>query len=265
MANKVPIFARASTLEVLEYALNNESGILYDLDRICYVYMIDSGELCYVDAEKNIYPIIGANKPLVLKVDALPPADEADEEVLYIYNNIVYIWTGTEYRPSFYEVAIQLDNLTAQLNNLENRVLINENNIEDILSRLGVAEGNISQMANEIQNKANISDVYTKAQADVLLDQKADSDDVYGRNYIDNALSNKADANEVYSKDEMDTALNGKADKSNTYTKDEVDALTHVEISGEPITITEYVNMSTEEAVQDAHDYTDQQLELRFV
>lgn len=260
----LPIFARASTVSVLEQALID--GALKDIDRICWCYIIDTGYLVYVDPEKQIHTIVGDNKISVQRVGQLPDVNEGDTEVLYIVNDVVYTFDGIQYKPTFYEVKIELDTLKTQVQGIDNRLEIAEENISSIsetLTNLGVT---VNAVQAELSNKANANDVYTKVQTDTLLEQKADSDDVYGRDYIDTVLSNKADADEVYSKNEMDTALNGKADKSNTYTKDEVDALTHVDVPGqEPVTITEYVNQSTEGAIQNAHDYTDQQLAIHFI
>ena len=261
----LPIFAKASTVSVLEQAL--ATGVLKDIDRICWVYIIDDGTLAYVDPDKQVYKIMGANKKLVNQLNSLPPVSEGDKEVLYVVDDIVYTFNGEEYKPTFYEVKIEVDALKTQVERIDTRLDIAETNIatqQETLANLGVS---INAVQAELSNKADKDDVYTKNATDTLLSLKADSDSVYSRTYLDNAFATKADADEVYSKSEVNAALNDKADKADTYTKDEIDSKTTVVIPGtaEPITITEYVNQSASEAVQNANDYTDEQIKIHFV
>lgn len=261
---KMPIFAKASNVSVLEQALID--GVLMDIDRICWAYISDDGTLAYVDPNKNIYKIKGDNKVVVQRMNSLPPISEGDVEVLYIVDDVVYTFNGTEYKPSFYNVQIEVDTLKTQVESIDTRLDIAENNIftmQETLTNLGVT---INAIQAELSNKADKNDIYTKEDVNTLLATKADSEDVYGRSYIDNALANKADADSVYDKQEINTALNLKADKSNIYTKEEIDGMVNVETSsGDVIPITEYVNQSTTDAVQSANDYTDQQIQIHFV
>lgn len=260
----LPIFAKASTVSVLEQSLTE--GVLKDIDRICWVYISDDGTLAYVDPDKNIFKIKGDNKVVVRRLNELPSVADGDSEVLYIVNDVVYTFDGTAYKPSFYNVQIEIDALKTQVESIDTRLDIAENNIftmQETLTNLGVT---INAIQAELSNKADKNDIYTKEDVNTLLATKADSEDVYGRSYIDNALANKADADLVYDKQEIDTALNLKADKSNIYTKEEIDGMVNVETSsGDVIPITEYVNQSTTDAVQSANDYTDQQIQIHFV
>lgn len=92
------------------------------------------------------------------------------------------------------------------------------------LDELGIAN------KDDLDNKANKSEVYTKTETDrkveETLQDKADT------TYVDNGLSLKADKTEVYTKTDTDakfteyatsfqTLLGSKADKSSTYTKAE--------------------------------------------
>ena len=216
---KIPAFARASSLEVLENALISETGALYDLDRIAYCVLSDTDRLAYIDANKQIHLIVGANKPNVVLVDALPPAEEADTDVLYIFNEIVYIWNGTEYKPTFYAVAQEIDALNLQLNTLE--------------SRVGTLEASTADIEDRISTFENAIDGINRNIADIV-------DDI-------NALELT------------------KANADNVYTKTEVDALLEVDTPSGSMTIPEYVDTSVAGAVQTAQEYTDQQLEIRFV
>ena len=86
----------------------------------------------------------------------------------------------------------------------------------------------------ELDNKADKKDVYTKTETDTRLAGKADKTDVYTKTETDAKLASKADKNSVYTKTETDTKLANKADKAYTlagygigdaYTKRNVDAL----------------------------------------
>lgn len=260
----LPIFAKASTVSVLEQALTD--GALKDIDRICWVYIVDDGTLAYVDPSKNIYKIKGDNKVVVQKLDELPSTSNGDSDVLYIVNDVVYTFNGTEYRPSFYNIQIEVDALRTQVESIDTRLDIAESNIvsvQEILTNLGVT---VNAVQAELSNKADIDDVYSKETINTLLATKADTEDVYGRSYIDNALASKADSDDVYSKQEVDNGLNLKADRSNTYTKEEIDGMVNVETAtGETIPLSEYVNQSLAETIQNANDYTNQQMQISFI
>lgn len=75
----------------------------------------------------------------------------------------------------------------------------------------------------ELDNKADKKDVYTKTETDTKLADKADKKDVYTKTDTDTKLDNKADKKDVYTKTETDTKLAKKADKTNVYTKTETD------------------------------------------
>lgn len=261
---KIPIFAKASNISVLEQALTD--GVLMDIDRICWAYISDDGTLAYVDPDKNIYKIKGDNKVVVRNLNALPSVSEGDTEVLYVVNDIVYTFNGEEYKPSFYNIQLEVDSLNNQVKSIDTRLDIAEINImtmQETMNNLGVS---IDAIQAELSNKADNNNVYSKETINTLLATKADSEDVYGRTYIDNALANKVDSDSVYDKQEINNALNLKADKSTTYTKEEIDRMVNVETSsGDTVTITEYVNQSTTGAVQSANDYTDQQIQIHFV
>lgn len=267
----LPIFARASTVSVLERSLTE--GVLKDIDRICWCYIVDDGTLAYVDTSKNIHKIVGFNKKDVIRANTLPSVAEGDTATLYIVDNVVYTFDGTQYKPSFYEVKIELDTLSSQVDGIDNRLEIAESNIQSVRQTLIDLGVSVSSVQAELSNKANTNDVYNKTAVDDMLAEKANSEDVYNKSEIDTAfatvndtLATKADADSVYDKTEIDTALNLKADKADTYTKEEVDEKTHVEIpGGSSVSMVEYVDLSAQEAVQNANDYTDQQLAILFI
>ena len=76
----------------------------------------------------------------------------------------------------------------------------------------------------ELDNKADKKDVYTKTETDTRLAGKADKTDVYTKTETDAKLASKADKNSVYTKTETDAKFANKADKKDVYTKTETDA-----------------------------------------
>ena len=80
-----------------------------------------------------------------------------------------------------------------------------------------------AQVDTALSSKANAADVYTKAQVDTALSSKANTADVYTKSEVDTALSSKANTADVYTKSEVDTALSSKANAADVYTKSEVD------------------------------------------
>lgn len=92
-------------------------------------------------------------------------------------------------------------------------------------------EAAIADADAKLANKANVSDVYTKTEANNLLNAKADAADVYGKSEVytkaeaNTELGKKANAADVYTKTQADELLAGKAAVGASYTKSEADAL----------------------------------------
>ncbi|KAA6377607.1 MAG: hypothetical protein EZS28_026869, partial [Streblomastix strix] len=74
-------------------------------------------------------------------------------------------------------------------------------------------------------NNAPAPDVYTRPEANEIIDTKADKTDTYTKTETDTLLDDKADKTDTYTKTETDTLLDDKADKTDTYTKTETDTL----------------------------------------
>lgn len=87
-----------------------------------YVYIRDENKLAFIDQDASINRIIGDNEEQVVKVDALPDISEAKENVLYIFDGIVYIFNGTEFVPIYKDVSEELEQLKTDLMNLTDRV-----------------------------------------------------------------------------------------------------------------------------------------------
>ena len=99
-----------------------EGGILSNLDSIAYAYAKDTGKYCYISLEHELHWIVGDNKQLVQRVDALPAA--GDPDVLYILNTTVYMWDQeTEtYIPTYHDVSDQLNAVTELVSTLSTTV-----------------------------------------------------------------------------------------------------------------------------------------------
>ena len=107
---KNPFFARASTYEVMAKAFK-EGGVFENLDRIAYIYVLDTGILYHVSMDKVIRPVVGDNPEYVQRLDELPPTAEADEGLLYVVDNVVYSFYNGEYHPTYEAIVGRLDDL----------------------------------------------------------------------------------------------------------------------------------------------------------
>lgn len=87
-----------------------------------YVYIRDENKLAFIDQDASINRIVGDNEEQVVKVDALPDISEAKENVLYIFDGIVYVFNGTEFVPMYKDVSEELEQLKTDLMNLTDRV-----------------------------------------------------------------------------------------------------------------------------------------------
>lgn len=110
-----------------------------------------------------------------------------------------------------------------KLNYVDQVTVIPASNLNDIQDAIIELEGDVGEIETEIEGKADADSVYTKTEADALLNAKADSSDVYTKTETDALLNAKANASETYTKTEVDTLVSGKADASDVYTKTEVD------------------------------------------
>lgn len=70
----------------------------------------------------------------------------------------------------------------------------------------------VESLEGKIALKANAADVYTKTEADALINVKANAADVYTKTESDSALALKANAADVYTKTAADELLAKKAD-----------------------------------------------------
>ena len=70
-----------------------------------YVYIRDEKKLAFIDQDSSVNRIIGDNKQSVVNVTELPSVDNAETDVLYIFEGIVYLFDGTEFKPIYKDVT----------------------------------------------------------------------------------------------------------------------------------------------------------------
>ena len=70
-----------------------------------YVYIRDEKKLAFIDQDSSVNRIIGDNKQSVVNVTELPSIDDAETDVLYIFEGIVYLFDGTEFKPIYKDVT----------------------------------------------------------------------------------------------------------------------------------------------------------------
>ena len=116
MANGLPTFA-AGEFYKIQVAI--DVGVL---TYPSYVYIRDERKLAFIDQDLSINRIIGDNEEQVVSVETLPSVEEAKENVLYIFEGIVYIFNGTEFMPMYKDVTSDIEQLKTNLKNLTERV-----------------------------------------------------------------------------------------------------------------------------------------------
>jgi len=109
---------------------------------------------------------------------------------------------GIELNDTSTELGIELDNLGADYNGLNNLPQINGITLQGNKtgSQLGLAQAD---------------EVYTKTQTDTMLNLKADKSTTYTKSEADTLLNAKADKSTTYNKTETDTLLNAKQNTIN--------------------------------------------------
>lgn len=123
---------------------------------------------------------------------------------------------------------------TTDYNALSNKPVINGVEIKGNISLDDLKLMSKSDINNNLGNKANKNDVYTKEEIDInVLEPLAAK---ANKSYVDGRLSDKADSSNVYNKSTVDELLNAassetnakllnKVDRNETYTKEDVDDL----------------------------------------
>lgn len=90
-----------------------------------------SGRLAFMDNDNVLKFVQGEEqKSQVLRVDVLP--DKGDADVLYIFEDVVYSYNGTEFVPSYKDYTAELEALTEKVDTLETKVATLEDTIAEL-------------------------------------------------------------------------------------------------------------------------------------
>ena len=87
-----------------------------------WVYVRDKTMMAFIDQDLSINLIGGNNEKQVVNVDVLPSVDDAKEDVLYIFEGIVYTFNGTEFIPMYQDVTEEFEQIKAEIEALTGRV-----------------------------------------------------------------------------------------------------------------------------------------------
>ena len=122
------------------------------------------------------------------------------------------------------ETVSKIDDNVVGLTDAHNELLKEHNNlVEDVKAFNADYNKFTDAVHDELDEKANASDVYTKTESNSKLDAKANVSDVYTKAESNSKLNAKANASEVYTKTESDSKLNAKANVADVYSKTETD------------------------------------------
>ena len=123
------------------------------------------------------------------------------------------------------ETVSKIDDNVVGLTDAHNELLKEHNNlVEDVKAFNADYNKFTDAVHDELDEKANASDVYTKAESNSKLDAKANVSDVYTKAESNSKLDAKANVSDVYTKAESNSKLNAKANASEVYTKTESDS-----------------------------------------
>ena len=123
------------------------------------------------------------------------------------------------------ETVSKIDDNVVGLTDAHNELLKEHNNlVEDVKAFNADYNKFTDTVHDELDEKANASDVYTKTESNKKLDAKANVSDVYTKAESNSKLDAKANVSDVYTKAESNSKLNAKANASEVYTKTESDS-----------------------------------------
>ena len=123
------------------------------------------------------------------------------------------------------ETVSKIDDNVVGLTDAHNELLKEHNNlVEDVKAFNADYNKFTDAVHDELDEKANASDVYTKTESNKKLDAKANASDVYTKAESNSKLDAKANVSDVYTKAESNSKLNAKANASEVYTKTESDS-----------------------------------------
>lgn len=144
---KLPIFARASTTEKIIAAV--ESGVL---KYPCYVYDASTGFYGFVEKDKTLSWFKGNNKELVVMGSELP--DSGDEDVLYIIDNVPYVYSDGSWTSLLGEVENKISVLqenVGALNDLTATMDETLSSVQDNVSALQTGQAGLEARATQLE------------------------------------------------------------------------------------------------------------------
>ncbi len=174
-----------------------EDGVLQDVD-----YNAETRELTFT---WNI--VIGTEgDKIIYKTDVVSIDDLVD---VYTAGN------GLDLADNAFSVKVAADS--------EKFLSVDANGVKlsGVQTAIDAAKDAAIEDAKKYEAKADASAVYTKEQADELLNAKANSANVYTKTEADGLLANKANSADVYTKTEADNLLKDKANVADVYAKGE--------------------------------------------
>ena len=111
---KIPLFTMG-TMDNIKKELA-AGGYFDDMSTIMYAYIKDTDQLAFIHpSDKEIHLIVGNNKKLVQRVDTLPKTEDGDIDVLYVCGDVVYVFDGEEYIPTFATLESRLAEVEEEL------------------------------------------------------------------------------------------------------------------------------------------------------
>ena len=169
---------------------------------------------------------------IVSAINEITNSGNVDRIARQLINNEINRATTAEAGLSS-SISLENDRASAAENVLNTKIIDLKNNIytKQEADSLLDDKANTSEVYTKqetdrlLDGKVNAADVYTKQEADSLLDDKANAVDVYTKQEADSLLDDKANTSNVYTKQETDALLNSKANTSDIYTKQETDSL----------------------------------------
>lgn len=170
MAN-LPIFA------VGEYSKIQPAITAGTLKYPAYVFVSDTNQLAFVDKNNDIQLIVGENKKQVTRVEALPEVSDGDTEVLYIYQDIVYVFTGTEYKPMYVDHTADIETLQTSVENLETSVSTLESKVTTLETKTTSLEESVAGLVDGASglNFSTYSEFPAEGQENQLYIDKTES------------------------------------------------------------------------------------------
>ena len=150
---------------------------------------------------------------IVSAINEITNSGNVDRIARQLINNEINRATTAEAGLSS-SISLENDRASAAENVLNTKIIDLKNNIYT------------KQEADSLlDDKANTSEVYTKQETDALLNSKANTSDIYTKQETDSLLDTKANTLDVYTKQETSTLLNAKANTIDVYSKLETNSL----------------------------------------